>query len=163
MLVQDRAGRAVGLGTTQRTVTPALRRALTVRDGHCRFGNCTARRFLHGHHIDHWPAPTVMSNLALVCYQHHHLLHEGGWTLTGDPDHHLVATHPDGRSSPDNQPDDHDPPNRAGPPDQTESNGSNKPISGAEPSDDGDGPHRPDRTRSRPSAADSTTLFPDSG
>ena len=57
VLVQDRAGRAVGVSTTQRTVTPALRRALTVRDGHCRFGDCTARRFLHGHHNDHWPAP----------------------------------------------------------------------------------------------------------
>ncbi len=30
VLVQDKAGRAVGIGTTQRTVTPALRRALTV-------------------------------------------------------------------------------------------------------------------------------------
>lgn len=35
-LVQDTDGRAVGLGTTARTVTPALRRALMVRDGHCR-------------------------------------------------------------------------------------------------------------------------------
>jgi len=104
VLVQDMEGRAVGLGTTARTVTPALRRALMVRDGHCRFGDCTSRRFLHGHHIDHWPAPTVMSNLALVCYQHHHALHEGGWTLTGDPDGQLIAVHPDGRRSPPNQP-----------------------------------------------------------
>ena len=52
-------GRAVGVGTTARTVGPALRRALMVRDGHCRFGDCTARRFLHAHHITHWPAPTV--------------------------------------------------------------------------------------------------------
>ena len=104
VLVQDKDGRAVGLGTTARTVTPALRRALTVRDGHCRFGDCTSRRFLHGHHITHWPAPTVMSNLALVCYQHHHALHEGGWHLTGNPDGELIATHPDGRRSPPNQP-----------------------------------------------------------
>ena len=63
VLVQDKTGRAVGVSTTQRTVTPALRRALTVRDGHCRFGDCTARRFLHGHHINHWPAATAMSRL----------------------------------------------------------------------------------------------------
>ncbi len=127
VLVQDKAGRAVGIGTTQRTVTPALRRALTVRDGRCRFGNCTSRRFLHAHHIDHWPAATEMNNLALVCYQHHHLLHEGGWTLTGDPDHHLVATHPDGRTSPPNQPHDHDPPPRTNPPLHTGPPGTNPP------------------------------------
>jgi hypothetical protein len=108
VLVQDKEGRAVGIGTTARTVTPALRRALTVRDGHCRFGDCTSRRFLHGHHIRHWPAPTVMSNLALVCYSHHHALHEGGWTLTGDPDGPLTATHPDGRRSPPNHPQTHE-------------------------------------------------------
>jgi hypothetical protein len=104
VLVQDKKGRAVGIGTTARTVTPALRRALMVRDGHCRFGDCTSRRFLHGHHITHWPAPTVMSNLALVCYQHHHALHEGGWNLTGNPDGELTAIHPDGRRSPPNRP-----------------------------------------------------------
>jgi hypothetical protein len=104
VLVQDADGRAVGIGTTARTVTPALRRALTVRDGHCRFGDCTSRRFLHGHHIQHWPAPTVMSNLALVCYSHHHALHEGGWHLTGDPAGPLTAVHPDGRRSPPNLP-----------------------------------------------------------
>jgi hypothetical protein len=104
VLVQDKEGRAVGIGTTARTVTPGLRRALTVRDGHCRFGDCTSRGFLHGHHIEHWPAPTEMSNLALVCHSHHHALHEGGWHLTGDPAGELIAIHPDGRRSPPNHP-----------------------------------------------------------
>jgi hypothetical protein len=104
VLVQDTEGRAVGVGTTTRTVGPAQRRALTARDGHCRFGDCTSRRFLHAHHIDHWPAPTTMSNLAMVCYTHHHSLHEGGWTLTGDPFGPLTAVHPDNRRSPPNHP-----------------------------------------------------------
>jgi hypothetical protein len=124
VLVQDRDGRAVGLSSTARTVPPALRRALIVRDRRCRFGDCTARRFLHAHHIEHWPAPTQMSNLALVCYQHHHALHEGAWNLTGDPSGQLTAIHPDGRRSPPNWPqlDTHtlgppaDPAARAGPP-----------------------------------------------
>jgi hypothetical protein len=124
VLVQDRDGRAVGIGSTARTVPPALRRALMVRDRRCRFGDCTARRFLHAHHIEHWPAPTQMSNLALVCYQHHHALHEGHWNLTGDPSAQLTAVHPDGRRSPPNWPqlDTHtlgppaDPAARAGPP-----------------------------------------------
>jgi len=104
VLVQDGDGGAVDVGTTARTVGPALRRALMARDGHCRFGDCTARRFLHAHHIEHWPAPTTMSNLAMACYSHHHLLHEGGWDLVGDPFGELVAVHSDGRRSPPNLP-----------------------------------------------------------
>jgi hypothetical protein len=66
------------------------------RDGRCRFGNCTATRYLHAHHIDHWPASTVMGNLALLCWHHHHAVHEGGWTLTGNPNGPLHATNPTG-------------------------------------------------------------------
>ncbi len=160
VLVQDRDGRAVGLGTTARTVTPALRRALVVRDGHCRFGDGTSRRFLHAHHIAHWPAPTVMSNLALVCYAHHHALHEGGWHLTGDPFHELVAVHPDGRHSPPNHPHHHDhsdlppeptAPSHTGPPGtDTTPNRRRAPLSGGSSPP----PHRPARE---------PALFADSG
>ena len=45
-----------------------------------------------------------MGNLALVCYSHHHALHEGGWHLTGDPTGALTAVHADGRRSPPNLP-----------------------------------------------------------
>jgi hypothetical protein len=45
-----------------------------------------------------------MGNLAMVCYEHHHALHEGGWNLTGDPFGELVAVHRDGRRSPPNWP-----------------------------------------------------------
>ena len=87
----------------------------------CPSRTLNARRFLHGHHIVHWPAPTEMGNLALVCYQHHHSLHEGGWTLTGDPSGQLVATHPDGRRTTPNHPqsiEDRDAPGcSSGPPD----------------------------------------------
>jgi hypothetical protein len=121
VLVQDRTGVAVGVGTTNRTVSPALRRALMQRDGRCRFGNCTATRYLHAHHIDHWPAPTVMGNLALLCWHHHHAVHEGGWTLTGNPNGPLHATNPTGThthtSHPHNwQPPGTHPPRRPAPP-----------------------------------------------
>lgn len=32
-----------------------------------------------------------------VCWHHHHLLHEGGWTASGDADAELVLTSPLGR------------------------------------------------------------------
>lgn len=48
------------------------------------------------HHIRHWArgGATDLSNLVLVCH-HHHLLHEGGWTMQGDaelPDGLVVRT-----------------------------------------------------------------------
>jgi hypothetical protein len=94
LAVQDRRGVLVGVGTTQRTVGPQLRRALVARDGRCRFGACTNTRFLHAHHVVHWPSPTTMGNLVLLCFGHHHAVHEGGWTLAGDPNGELQAVHP---------------------------------------------------------------------
>lgn len=56
---------------------------------------------LHAHHIRFWSRQgrTEVSNLVLVCGRHHHLVHEGGWTLTGDPNvpTGLIFTRPDGR------------------------------------------------------------------
>jgi len=92
VVVQDRNGIAVGVGTTSRTVSPGMRRVVMRRDGHCRFGSCTATRFLHAHHIDPWPAPTVLGNLTMVCIAHHHAVHEGGWRLHGNPNAELRAT-----------------------------------------------------------------------
>ena len=99
VIVQDRTGVAVGVGTTARVVTPAMRRVLMRRDGGCRFGQCTNTRHLHAHHITPWPSPTQTGNLALLCWHHHHTIHEGGWTLTGDPNHALHATNPTGTTT----------------------------------------------------------------
>jgi hypothetical protein len=69
-------------GTT-RVIPPAMRRALLVRDRGCRWPGCTARRFLHAHHIVFWSngGPTAMSNLLTLCGRHHRLVHQGGWDL----------------------------------------------------------------------------------
>jgi hypothetical protein len=44
--------------------------------------------FLHGHHVEHWlhGGETSLDNVLLVCSAHHHLVHEGGWTVTADAD-----------------------------------------------------------------------------
>ena len=40
-----------------------------------------------------------MANMAMVCHQHHHRVHEGGWNLTYDPDTNRTIWHaPDGRT-----------------------------------------------------------------
>jgi hypothetical protein len=41
-------------------------------------------RFTDGHHIDHWAdgGETSLSNTLLLCWYHHHLVHEGGWSVS---------------------------------------------------------------------------------
>ncbi len=41
-----------------------------------------------------------MDTLAYLCWQHHHAVHEGGWTVTGNADHQLTFTSPNGHPYP---------------------------------------------------------------
>jgi hypothetical protein len=68
------------------------------RDGTCRFPGC-GRRIRQRHHIRHWTkqGPTDACNLVGLCWAHHHLVHEGGWTIEGTPDAELTFISPHGR------------------------------------------------------------------
>ncbi len=51
------------------------------------------------HHVRWWwrdTGPTDIGNLLPVCEHHHHLVHEGGWTLDLAPDRVATWTRPDG-------------------------------------------------------------------
>ena len=91
-------GTCIGIGRAGRTPPRWLRRRPTHRDGTCRFPGCD-RRIRHLHHIQHWTAggPTDSYNLSGLCWEHHHLVHEGGWTLEGNADAELTFTSPFGR------------------------------------------------------------------
>jgi hypothetical protein len=95
-------GAGLNIGRRARSIPPAIRRALALRDHGCRFPGCTHTRFLHGHHIQHWlhGGETSVTNLALLCTFHHHLVHEGGWTIARGEDGELAFTAPDGRALP---------------------------------------------------------------
>ena len=69
------------LGRSQRLPNRAQRRALMARDGGGRFPGCTERRYVEAHHVEHWidGGPTDLANLVLLCWHHHHALHEGGY------------------------------------------------------------------------------------
>src|SRR5690606_36381617 len=87
-LVEVRAdpdGRVLGVGRRTRTVPPALRRALEVRDRGCRFPGC-GLRFTDAHHIVHWAdgGETSLANCVLLCRRHHRRVHEEGWRVSSD-------------------------------------------------------------------------------
>ncbi|HUJ77027.1 MAG TPA: DUF222 domain-containing protein, partial [bacterium] len=79
-----RDGEALNIGRRTRSIPPAIRRALMLRDHGCAFPGCTHTRFLHAHHIEHWlhGGETSVSNLVMLCTFHHRQLHEGGWSIT---------------------------------------------------------------------------------
>lgn len=68
------------VGRRTRVVSPALRRALAVRDGGCTAAGCDRPpRWCDAHHIRHWvdQGPTSLDNLRLLCRRHHRMEHEG--------------------------------------------------------------------------------------
>ena len=94
-------GEILDVGRRTRTISPALRRALASRDGHCRFPGCRNRR-TDGHHVVHWAdgGETALENLVLLCRRHHRAVHEEGFRVTLDAAGKVAFTRPDGRPFP---------------------------------------------------------------
>ena len=94
----ERAGRPLSVGRKTRSIPPALRRALAVRDRGCRFPGCTNACTVDAHHIEHWAngGATSLDNLVQLCRHHHRLLHEGGYSVT-KAGSRFVFRRPDGR------------------------------------------------------------------
>lgn len=91
-------GATIGVGRARRRPPGWMRRYLHRRDNDtCRF-RC-GRPIRHLHHVEHWSAggPTEVGNLVGLCWFHHHLVHEGGWTIEGDPEGEMVFVSPTGR------------------------------------------------------------------
>jgi hypothetical protein len=86
------------VGRTRRTVPAALRRALVVRDGGCRFPGCDRPPgWCDAHHVTHWTngGRTERDNLVLLCDRHHHVVHQRGWAVKYDG-RELRVLRPDG-------------------------------------------------------------------
>ncbi len=72
------------VGRAVRTVTPAIRRALIIRDGGCRFPGCDRPpAWCDAHHITHWinGGQTSLGNLVLLCRHHHTIIHQGRFRI----------------------------------------------------------------------------------
>lgn len=67
------------IGRRTPVVPAALRRAVVVRDGGCRFPGCDRPPgWCDAHHVLHWAngGETSLDNLVLLCRPHHRLVHE---------------------------------------------------------------------------------------
>ena len=74
------SGRSEPLDVGRRTpvISPALRRAVIVRDRHCRFPGCDRPHpWCDAHHVRHWAdgGDTALTNLLLLCRRHHRAIH----------------------------------------------------------------------------------------
>jgi hypothetical protein len=97
--VDDDVGHTMYEGRAQRFPTQAQRREVMRRDRHCRFPDCTNKTFTNVHHIVPWEpgGRTDLDNLALTCLYHHRLVHNDGWTMSGNANEELTFLGPSGR------------------------------------------------------------------
>jgi hypothetical protein len=99
LVVKDEQGRITGVGRNEQAISRSTRRAVEDRDGGmCTFPGCERDVFVECHHIDHREhgGSNHPDNLLLVCWTHHALVHEGGWSLKGPAGPHITWVRPDG-------------------------------------------------------------------
>ena len=94
------SGEVLDSGRAQRTVNRKQRRALRAMHRTCGHPGCTVPfESCRIHHVRWWTrdhGPSDLDNLLPLCEAHHHLVHEGGWTLTMTPDRVATWMRPDG-------------------------------------------------------------------
>ena len=97
--VLDAKSEVVDLGRASSVFNLAIRRAAWLwQGGRCAFPKCR-RRPVDCHHVIWWSqgGRTSLDNAAWMCAYHHWLVHEGGWTMRGDPDGGHTFRSPAGR------------------------------------------------------------------
>jgi hypothetical protein len=86
------------MGRSKRVATRDQRRALAIRDRHCRFPSCRRQpQWCDAHHVEGWVeslGETNIDNLILLCRRHHTLMHNSRWTITRTADGEFEFTHP---------------------------------------------------------------------
>jgi hypothetical protein len=98
-VVMDGRSEPLDVGRRSKVVPPAMRRAVIVRDRHCRFPGCDRpHTWCDAHHVVHWAdgGPTAAANLLLLCRRHHRLIHRPGGFRLELVDGRPVFRRPDG-------------------------------------------------------------------
>ena len=92
----------LAVGRQCRLATRAQRRALRAMYRTCCMPGCTVGfDRCRIHHVTFWEhlGTTDLDNLVPICELHHHLVHEGGWTLQLHPSRRITLHRPDGTLS----------------------------------------------------------------
>ena len=96
--VRTQDGRYLEYGRKQRTIPPALKRAILDRDGNtCAADGCESRYRLEVHHKVPWSrgGRTDPENLVTLCWFHHHVVvHQRGYTVYHHPNHGRIRFKP---------------------------------------------------------------------
>lgn len=87
----DEAGAPLDVGRERRLVTPAIRKALQIRDRGCAFPGCGRPvGWTDAHHCIPWAegGATSVDNCVLLCRMHHTAVHHTGWEVFIGHDRH---------------------------------------------------------------------------
>jgi len=87
----------IDVGRAKRTISGPQRKALKVRDKGCVWPGCDRpATWTEGHHLVHWihNGPGDLSNLVLLCYRHHWMVHEGEWQIVRSDDCRMLTIPP---------------------------------------------------------------------
>ncbi len=98
-VVMDGRSEPLDVGRRSKVVPPSMRRAVIVRDRHCRFPGCDRpHTWCDAHHVVHWAdgGPTAAQNLLLLCRRHHRLVHPPGGFRLELAEGRAVFRRPDG-------------------------------------------------------------------
>jgi hypothetical protein len=96
-ILLDSESTVIDVGRSKRVVSEPARRALTARDGHCRWPGCERpASWSAAHHVVHWihGGTTDLDNLILLCHRHHWMVHEGNWQIVRGDDGRMLAIPP---------------------------------------------------------------------
>ncbi len=104
-VIVDYSGVPLDVGRAERLFTPAIRKALGVRDGGCAHPGCGRPvSWCDAHHIQPWShgGETSLDNGVLLCRLHHSLIHHGGWQVYLGRDRHpwFIPPHQPGEPEP---------------------------------------------------------------
>ncbi len=82
-IIRRENGEPLTVSKRSSTLPRAARRAARFRDKGCRFPGCGERVFVDVHHVRHQSrgGGHEIVNIVELCWFHHRLVHEGGWTL----------------------------------------------------------------------------------
>jgi hypothetical protein len=97
------AGHIINSGRKRRLVSDVQFDLLLIRDHGCRWRGCNVPAAgCDAHHADHWldGGETEPDNLVLLCWYHHHLLHEQHWSIQPLGAGHFTLNTPDGDERP---------------------------------------------------------------